>query len=359
MRLQPRKNCLSEKACNNESAKREFNEKRDSLRLPFQVDRGRIIRSRAFRRLKHKTQFMVAPRSDVYRTRLTHTIEAEQIARTIAEFLGLNVDLASAIAMAHDLGHPPFGHQGESALADRLRGHKKKFDHHQQSIRIVKGQSFYPESVSSKFTGLNLTKQTLYGLSVSITAPNRNHRLFTQEALVAHYAEDIAHLNHDFEDLLHAGMLGKIPARLSTRLRNLGSNHEARINSFIIDLLNATHKSNRVTISEEMLNFISELRQSIKKDILSYPLLSLKDREARDIVKKLFDFYYKEENTPILENYLTKYGRNPYVSDAMLKGLAGGDRLTIVTDHVAAMTDRFALEVYQEFISPAITQHYL
>src|SRR5690554_6002300 len=211
-------------ALSHKSRGRRFHEERCSIRTDFQRDRDRIIHSKSFRRLKHKTQVFIAPEGDHYRTRLTHTLEVAQIARTLARALRLNEDLVEAIALGHDLGHTPFGHTGERVL-DRLN--PKGFKHNEQSVRVVD----FLEQRNHK-RGLNLT----YEVRDGIKNHTGNTKPQTLEGQVVRYADRIAYINHDIDDAIRAGVI-KSEDLPKEAIEILGNSHGERINNMIFDII--------------------------------------------------------------------------------------------------------------------------
>lgn len=350
-----KKSALAKLAFQDEKATRKHNDDPvDKMRCPFQLDNERVIRSKAFRRLKHKTQLFLTPRQELFRTRMTHTLESIQIARSIAEYLGLNSNLAQAIALSHDLGHTPFGHAGERALNRYLKkasNNEKEFNHNVQSVRIV---TRLEKLTGKPFDGLNLTEQVIHG--ITSRNPNSNPRPQTQEALVAGYADTIAYVNHDFEDLVHSGLLhhDSVSGEYSKALQKMGRSHEERVSTWIEDILNASTKAGKVTMSNGVRQDTEKIRTMLygKEGILktAFPI-SVKDREAEHIITLLTDFYYKEE-LGVIGRYL-----EPGEKEILMEKLEGEDRLQVVADHIAGMTDTYAYEKYELIFSPKVIQY--
>ena len=300
-RLEARETALARAAAREAtSAGRERPEPPQPLRLAYQIDRDRIVHTRAFRRLKHKTQVFIAPDSDHVVTRMTHTIEVQQIARTIARALDLNEDLTEAIAMGHDLGHTPFGHAGEETLADLL---PDGFRHNEQSLRIV-------ETLERDGRGLNLMAETRDGIlkhskvreSVAAEAWG-DARTF--EGQIVKIADSIAYLNHDIQDALRARVIseGDLPAEAR---RTLGEDHSQRIDTLVSDCVGASavaasRASNEdapgITLSADVLSAADALREFMFRRVyLSEPILQ-RSRHGQRVVKALFGYYEAHPDT--------------------------------------------------------------
>ncbi|TMK76634.1 MAG: deoxyguanosinetriphosphate triphosphohydrolase [Actinobacteria bacterium] len=300
---------------------REQPEDPDGLRTVFQQDRDRIVHSKAFRRLKHKTQVFVSPEGDHYRVRLTHTLEVAQIARTAARALRLNEDLTEAIALGHDLGHTPFGHLGEEALSPFL---DRPFRHNEQSLRVV-------EHLERDGRGLNLTWEVRDGIvnhTWSMPLPA------TIEAQVARFADRIAYVNHDIDDALRAGIVE--PADLPAQaIRVLGAGHGDRIETLVADLVSVSEGADEVGLSAPVLAALDELRGFLFDRVYLRPEERSEQRKAIELVRSLFAYYLDHpEGIPA-----------EYVS-------TGSDLPTQIADYIAGMTDRFALRAYEQLFLP-------
>lgn len=310
-----------------ESKGRAMTEEKCSIRTDFQRDRDRIVHSKAFRRLMHKTQVFLAPEGDHYRTRLTHTIEVSQIARTIARGAGLNEDLAEAIAMGHDLGHTPFGHSGESVLAEI---YPKGFRHNVQSLRVVD----VLES-GSKRRGMNLTQEVRDGIlnHTGSTVP------MTPEGQIVKVSDRIAYINHDIDDAIRSGIItvGDLPKE---SIEILGDTHKKRIDTLVRDMIEHSFGKPTAQLSEEKMSAMNELRTFMFKNV--YHNSNVKKVEdinkVRDIVESLYNYYL--ENWQLLPKELLAM-KNEYDIEELVK------------DHVAGMTDRYAINTYEE-----ITKNY-
>ena len=318
---------LSEFATLSENSKgRAISEEPDLLRTCFQRDRDRIIHSKALRRLMHKTQVFLSPEGDHYRTRLTHTLEVSQIARTIARALRLNEDLTEAIAMGHDLGHTPFGHNGEAFLSDI---HPGGFSHNIQSLRVVD----VIERNSSGRT-MNLTAEVRDGI--------RNHsgqdKPFTMEGLVVRLSDRIAYINHDIDDALRAGVILKddLPKEC---IDILGDTHAKRINFLVRDAIINSEGINEIRQSDEAFEAMDALRDWMFLNVYRNPDVKQEKEmnRIRNLIETLYRYY---ENNPeqLPEEYLALMPKD---------GIA-----EVVKDYIAGMTDRYAIKLYSELFVP-------
>jgi dGTPase len=300
---------------------RERDDPQDPLRTCYQRDRDRIVHSKAFRRLKHKTQVFLAPEGDHYRVRLTHTLEVGQIARTAARALRLNEDLTEAIALGHDLGHTPFGHLGEQALTPFLG---RPFRHNEQSLRIV-------DHLENDGRGLNLTWEVRDGIvnhTWSMPQPS------TAEAQVVRYADRIAYINHDVDDAVRAGVLGEgeLP---SEALTVLGRTHSERINTLVTDLVEHSDEGREVRLSEDVFRALDVMRDFLFDRVYLRDEARAEQDKAIGLVRTLFAYYLDHP-----DDVPEEYHRAP------------GDLPTRVADYIAGMTDRFALRVYEQLFLP-------
>ena len=330
-RLEEREGHLSPFAARSAASRgRERPEEPSSVRTEFQRDRDRVIHSKAFRRLKHKTQVFVAAQGDHFVTRLTHTLEVAQIARTIARALDLNEDLTEAIALGHDLGHTPFGHNGEEALAELLPG---GFRHNEQSLRVVK----YLENGGQ---GLNLTWEVREGIlnhskaRGDIMAGGASGLPATLEGQVVRLADSVAYLNHDIADAIRAGLLRE--ENLPRRVRQvLGTTHSQRIDTLVCDMIDAswpaggrvpTEGPPRIDMSEEVGAAANELRDFMFENVYLWEGAQMEGRRARRVVHLLFEHYVAHPEE--------------IVSDFVLP-LDPPERRA--ADYIAGMTDLFAM----------------
>ena len=304
-----------------ETKGRERDEEQDALRTCFQRDRDRIVHSKSFRRLKHKTQVFLAPEGDHYRVRLTHTLEVSQIARTAARALRLNEDLAEAISLGHDLGHTPFGHLGEQALTPFLG---RPFRHNEQSLRVV-------DYLEDEGRGLNLSWEVRDGIvnhTWSMPAPS------TLEAQVVRFADRIAYINHDVDDALRAGVIE--PAELPDgALDVLGGTHAERVNTLVTDLVDRSEGSPEVGMSDEAFRALDTLRDFLFERVYLRDEARSEQDKAIALVRSLFAHYLDHP-----EQVPEEYHRAP------------GDLPTRVADYIAGMTDRYALRVYEQLFLP-------
>lgn len=321
---------LSPLATRSSAATRQIVEAESPVRMAFQRDRDRIIHSKSFRRLMHKTQVFIVPSGDHYRTRLTHTLEVAQLARTVGRALRLNEDLIEAIGMGHDLGHTPFGHAGEQALADVF----PNFRHNEQSLRVV-------DVLEKDGKGLNLTNDVRDGIlrhskpRSSIQDAVTGHPS-TLEGMVIKVVDSIAYMNHDLDDAIRAKMLNPsdIPLCVTTQL---GSSHAARINSLIVDLIDHSHveaQPGTINLSKEIQAVANQLRSFLFERV--YDRINREDRtmQARGIVAALFEWFY----------------RHPDQIPGTIPELPGESMERRAADAVASMTDRYALELHQRIM---------
>jgi dGTPase len=282
------------------------------LRTPFQRDRDRIVHSKAFRRLKHKTQVFISPSGDHYRTRLTHTLETAGISRTVARALGLNEDLTEAIALGHDLGHPPFGHTGEQALDEiLLERYGRRFRHNEQSVRVV-------ELLERDGRGLNLTVETRDG----ILHHTGDGASATLEGRVVRLVDRVAYINHDIDDAVRAGILA--PADLPRdELELLGERGSKRIDTLVHDIVEASAGAGDIVQSDEIARAMLSLRSFMFERVYLGPAAQEGRERAIATVRRLFD------------QLLDRHGELPRD--------VPGDAPQRVTDYLAGMTDRFAM----------------
>lgn len=301
---------------------RERPEKKCDIRTDFQRDRDRIIYSKAFRRLKHKTQVFISPEGDHYRTRLTHTLEVSQIARTIARSLKLNEDLAEAIALAHDFGHTPFGHAGERVLKEIC---PLGFHHNEQSVRVV-------ENLERKRQGLNLT----YEVRDGILCHTGSKQAETLEGRIVRYADRIAYINHDIEDAIRAGVISQeeLPAEC---VKVLGKTSSERINNMIVNIIQNSTDKNDIRMSADFSDASDELRQFMFKNVYVGSIAKAEEGKAELMVKQL---YFQMIDNP---EFLPK----EYSSVVDQEGIH-----RVVCDYIAGMTDRYAVNIFRRIYIP-------
>ena len=292
------------------------------LRTEFQRDRDRILHCKSFRRLKFKTQVFIAPEGDHYRTRLTHTLEVSQVARTIARALNLNEDLTEAIAMGHDLGHTPFGHSGERSLNRLTQG---GFRHNEQSLRVVE--------VLEGGEGLNLTWEVRDGIL------NHSGKLkpATLEGACVARADRIAYINHDIDDAIRAGVLKEfeLPHEL---LRILGETHGQRIDTMISDIVRESRGQNALHMSDEIQCACDELRKFLFEKVYMDEWRAEEEKRCDHVITSLFEYFSENPGKMPLEYVQISYRD-------------GTERA--VTDYLACMTDRYALRMYQQIFVPS------
>lgn len=303
-----------------------------ALRTAFQRDRDRILHAKSFRRLMHKTQVFIAPAGDHYRTRLTHTLEVAQIARTIGRALRLNEDLIEAIGLAHDLGHTPFGHAGETALAEAFPG----FRHNEQSLRVV-------DFLERDGAGLNLTLQVRDGI-LHHSKPRRgmseaeDGRASTLEGEVVRVADGIAYINHDLDDAVRAGLItmDDVPRDIIERL---GHRHAQRVNTLVGDaVLHSVTASapGSIALSPDVLRAADGLREFLFRRVYTPLNEDANTRRAQHIVRALFAYFVDDPDRLPVEFQ----PRTP--AEAPRRA----------ADYVASMTDRFAIDLYEEIFVP-------
>jgi dGTPase len=304
-----------------ESKGREREEEPHDLRTAFHRDRDRIVHSKAFRRLKHKTQVFIAPEGDHYRVRLTHTLEVAQIARTVARALRLNEDLAEAIALGHDLGHTPFGHLGEEALTPLL---ERPFRHSEQSLRIV-------DHLENDGRGLNLTWEVRDGI---LNHPWSMPMPATLEGQVARFADRVAYVNHDVDDAVRAEVISteELPP---LAVQALGSTHSDRIDTLVGDLVESSEDSDEIRLSPATLEALHVLRNFLFDRVYLRTQGREEQQKAIELVRTLFA-YYLEHPGEIPDEY---------------RGTPG-DHRTHVADYIAGMTDRYAIARYEQLFLP-------
>lgn len=309
-----------------ETIGRQKEEIKCEIRTEFQRDRDRIIHSKAFRRLKHKTQVFIAPEGDHYRTRLTHTLEVSQIARTIARALRLNEDLVEAISLAHDLGHTPFGHTGEKVLNEL---HPNGFKHNLQSIRVVDLLEFH-----EKRPGLNLTFEVREGI-INHSGDNLSNTL---EGQLVKYADRIAYINHDIDDAIRAGVISEdmLPKEC---LDILGETHGKRINTLITDIIENSINHGTIVMSETIGYQMEKLRQFMFENVYFNKKAKKEDDKAEYIVEQVYNYFFTHFDK------LPDNTKKIYVDTSATKE-------DIICDYIAGMTDRFILSTFMDLFVP-------
>ena len=294
------------------------------VRTCYQRDSDRILHSKSFRRLMHKTQVFLQPEGDHYRTRMTHTLEVARIARTITRALRLNEDLAEAIAFGHDLGHTPFGHAGEMALTEVMG---REFRHNEQSLRVV-------DVLEKDGMGLNLT----YEVRMGILGHSRHSRLpETLEGQIVRKSDQIAYINHDIDDAMRAGILTNddIPKDIA---EILGDNHRDRINTLVTNMIQHTLDTGALGMDPETDRAMEALRSFMFERVYKNPVAKGEESKARRILQQLYEYYikYPERLPPDFQPQLD---------------FDGIER--IVCDYIAGMSDKYAMYKYEELFIPA------
>ncbi len=316
---------LSENATFSRNSKgREFDEEPCDLRTIFQRDRDRIIHSKAFRRLKHKTQVFIAPEGDHYRTRLTHTLEVAQIGRTVARALRLNEDLTEAIALGHDLGHTPFGHAGEYALDEIC---SLGFNHYNQSIRVV-------EKLENKGKGLNLSWEVRDGILNHPTKGSPN----TLEGQIIRLSDKIAYINHDIDDAIRGKILNEKDLPI-TYTDVLGKTSKERINNMIHDIVKNSLNQDRIMMSSQMEKAMKELRDFMFTNVYIGSKAKDHENKAKNMLIQLF-LYFKEKPYILPEEYIDMIENE------------NEDVERVVCDYIAGMTDRYAINKFTDLFIP-------
>ncbi len=299
----------------------------NDMRTCYQRDCDRILHSKSFRRLMHKTQVFLQPEGDHYRTRMTHTLEVARIARTITRALRLNEDLAEAIAFGHDLGHTPFGHAGEVALSE-VTG--KAFRHNEQSLRVV-------DLLEKDGQGLNLT----YEVRMGILGHSRHSRLpETLEGQIVRKSDQIAYINHDIDDAMRAGILtnADIPREISAVL---GDTHRDRINSLVTNMVMHTLRTGRLGMDETVDQTMEALRNFMFERVYKNPVAKGEESKAQHILQELYSYYIKNPNK------LPPDFRPQLDFDGMER---------VVCDYIAGMTDKYAMYKFDELFIPMAWQ---
>lgn len=292
------------------------------VRTCYQRDTDRIVHSKAFRRLMHKTQVFLRPEGDHYRTRMTHTLEVTRIAKTISRALRLNEDLAEAIAMGHDLGHTPFGHAGESALSDVMG---TPFRHNEQSLRVV-------DVLEREGMGLNLTHEVRLG----ILGHTGDYIPETLEGQIVRKSDQIAYVNHDIDDAIRAGILSAsdLPKSVTSVL---GEGHSQRINTLVCDVIEASQEGASIALSPQVDKALKDLRAFMFERVYYNPVAKGEERKAKDMLKRLFEYYMKHPDA------LPADFQPQMTFDGMER---------TVCDYIAGMTDNYAVDKFTEIFIP-------
>ncbi len=294
----------------------------EDVRTCYQRDVDRIIHSKSFRRLMHKTQVFLRPEGDHYRTRMTHTIEVSRIARTIVRALALNEDLTEAIALGHDLGHTPFGHAGEAALSACLG---EPFRHNEQSLRVV-------DILEKNGKGLNLCHEVRMG----IVGHTGAYIPETLEGQVVRISDQIAYVNHDIDDAVRAGILRNedIPQAISDVL---GTTHSQRINALVCDLVQTSREAGSIVLSPAVEQALRDLRAFMFERVYYNPVAKAEESKAKDMLTRLYDYYISNPQA-LPEDF------QPQLS------FDGMERT--VCDYIAGMTDKYAVDKFTQIFIP-------
>jgi dGTPase len=325
------KNTLHPHAClSSQSRGRKRNEREDNIRTCFQRDRDRIIHTKAFRRLIHKTQVFLAPRGDHYRTRLTHTIEVSQIARTIARALRLNEDLTEAIALGHDLGHTPFGHAGEEILRQIYPG---GFEHYKQSLRVV-------DILERNGKGLNLTYEVRNGIVHHSKGKgaifNAKKKATTLEGQIVRVSDIIAYVNHDLDDAMRSGVLKR--SDIPPEFFSIGESQARRIDTMVRDVIACSTSDGlqEIRMTDEIQDMTHNIRAFLYDTIYEGEVTKREFKKAKKILLDLF-YYYMEHTEEVFREFPQELTAN---------------KKRMVCDFIAGMTDRFAIMMYERHFLP-------
>ncbi len=321
---------LSRFACRSrETLPRDIPEEKCIIRTEYQRDRDRILHSKAFRRLKDKTQVFLSPQGDHYRTRLTHTLEVSQIARTIARALKLNEDLVEAIALGHDLGHTPFGHEGETVLN---RINPSGFVHCDQSVRVV-------EMLENGGKGLNLTKEVRDGILNHRSSGNPS----TLEGQVVQISDKIAYIHHDMDDATRAGIITEDSIPVTLRIA-LGATAKERLNRLICDIIENSIDKPKICQSKEIKKAMLSMRKIMFERVYYGSEAKTENQKVERLLTALYEYYISRPEKMSSE-YLE-----------LLK--KGEDRSKVVCDYISGMTDQYAIHVFNELYEPRCWSRY-
>ncbi len=298
------------------------------MRTDFMRDRDRILHSKSFRRLKHKTQVFLAPEGDHFRERLTHTLEVSQLSRTVARALRLNEDLTEAIALGHDLGHTPFGHAGERALDGVMKQFGRHFRHNEQGVRVV-------DVLEDDGAGLNLTWEVRDGILNHGTASHPA----TLEGQAVRFCDKFAYIHHDMDDALRAGVLTEedIPAPLQ---QILGHTVKERLNTMIEDVIATSLNRPEVTMSKEVMEAVWDLRKFMFAKVYTSPIVKSEEKKAEDMLRLLFE-YYLEHWMELPREYVVLCLEHDHTKEVE------------VCDYIAGMTDGYATKRFEDLFVPS------
>ncbi len=304
----------------------------DPLRTCFQQDRDRVLHCKAFRRLSHKTQVFIGVKNDHYRTRLTHTLEVQQISRTIARALCLNEDLTEAIALGHDLGHTPFGHTGEQALRKVLANYAQEhpewepmtFNHNEQSLRVV-------DVIERGGSGLNLTAEVRDG----ILHHNGEGRPFTLEGQIVATADRIAYINHDIDDAIRAGVICDADLPESSK-RMIGRTHSERITTLVDAMVSASDGADSISMQSDVAEAMAELRSFLFEKVYARSAAKVEGPKAHKMIAILFDYYMRH-----IDEVPAEY-----------RSISSNNDVRAVVDTIAGMTDRYAISTFTDIFVP-------
>ncbi|WP_333888044.1 deoxyguanosinetriphosphate triphosphohydrolase [Clostridium sp.] len=321
---------IKEAALSSNSRGRSINEEKDNIRTDYMIDRDRIIHSKSFRRLKHKTQVYIKTQGDHYRTRLTHTLEVNQIGKSIGKGIGLNEDLIEAIAMGHDIGHVAFAHSGEELLNKLL---PQRFNHSENSVRVL-------TKIEKLGKGLNLTEEVLDGI-LNHSGFSSKSKALTLEGQVVRYSDKIAYINHDIDDSIRAGLLKNEQIPLSS-VKVLGNTNSERIDTLVKDCIYTTIDNiekgiNQVSLSKEVFEALSILREFMFKKIYRGNILKDERDKAKFVLEQVFNYFLKNPDK------MPEFYMDIVESEGLYRG---------VSDYISGMSDDYCIMQFNNIYMP-------
>ncbi|NCO28134.1 MAG: deoxyguanosinetriphosphate triphosphohydrolase [Caldiserica bacterium CG02_land_8_20_14_3_00_36_38] len=333
-------------------------EEKDTYRTEYQRDFDRIIYSKAFRRLQYKTQVFIAPKGDHYRNRLTHTLEVMTISRSISRALRLNPDLTEAISLGHDLGHSPFGHAGEDALNKKSKEYDpdSHFFHPEQSLRVVDMLERRIKSDGTAVFGLNLTEGVREGILkhskglLDLSTFNAEDLPVTLEGQVARISDRIAYIHHDLDDAIRAGIVKEKDVPQSV-IKILGETNSKRLSTIIQNVIEESFNKNIIQMSKDIESTMDELKDFLTEKVYIGSAPKKEEQKVIRLIYYLFDYFYKQPEK--LNSYIKNHPISLNSKDPI--GLLKEDkkeRIRIITDYISSMTDRFAIELVEQIITP-------
>jgi dGTPase len=340
------------------SGGRLIEEEKDPYRTEYQRDVDRIIYSRAFRRLQHKTQVFIAPKGDHYRNRLTHTLEVMTISRSISRSLRLNPDLTEAISLGHDLGHSPFGHAGEEALDEKCKEYDAEahFYHTEQSLRVVDLLEKRTKSDGTEVFGLNLTEEVREGILkhskglLDLASFNEEDLPLTLEGQVVRISDRIAYIHHDLDDAIRARIVKErdLPETISKRL---GETNSKRLSTIVINVIESSFNKNNIQMAKDIEIAMDEVKDFLTEKVYIGSAPKKEEHKVKRLIFYLFDYFYKEPEK--IEGYIRNHPISVGKKDSIsfLKN-NNKERIKVITDYISSMTDRFAIELIERIVTP-------